>query len=167
MVDDDLTRAAKRLLEACLLSGNATTIATAESCTGGLISAALTAVPGSSAWFERGFVTYSNAAKTDLLGVPAPVIAQYGAVSEEVALAMAQGILDQAPVTAGVAVTGIAGPDGGTPEKPVGLVHIAASRQGFDPLHEWHIFPGNRQGIRKAAAMTALDMLTRLIEAKA
>jgi nicotinamide-nucleotide amidase len=163
MVDDDLIRAAKRLLEACRAASNAT-IATAESCTGGLISATLTAVPGSSQWFERGFVTYSNTSKTDLLGVPAPLIARLGAVSEEVALAMAQGILDRAPVSAGVAVTGIAGPDGGTKDKPVGLVHIAASRQGHDPIHEWHIFPGDRQAIRKASALTAMDMLTRLLE---
>lgn len=165
MVDDDLIRAANRLFEACRMAGDAN-IATAESCTGGLISAALTAISGSSRWFERGFVTYSNAAKTDLLGVPAPLIARHGAVSEEVALAMAEGILAQAPVMAGVAVTGIAGPDGGTPEKPVGLVHIAAAGKFRPSIQEWHIFPGNRHEVRKAAALTAMALLIRLIEEK-
>ncbi len=163
MVDDDLIWAAERLFAACRAAGNAS-IATAESCTGGLISAALTAVPGSSQWFERGFVTYSNAAKTELLGVPADLIARHGAVSEEVAQAMAEGILAHAPVFAGVAVTGIAGPDGGTADKPVGLVHIAAARQGGQTGHEWHIFPGGRQDIRKASALSALDLLTRILQ---
>lgn len=166
MVDDDLIRAAKRLFEACRIAGDIT-VATAESCTGGLISASLTAISGSSHWFERGFVTYSNSSKTDLLGVPAPLISRYGAVSEEVAMAMAEGILAHAPVTAGVAVTGIAGPDGGTPEKPVGLVHIAAARKNASTVHEWHIFPGSRNEVRKASAITAIDLLTRLIEEKA
>jgi nicotinamide-nucleotide amidase len=166
MVDDDLIRAAKRVFEACQQAGDLQ-LATAESCTGGLISAALTAVPGSSKWFERGFVTYSNQSKCDLLGIPADLIAQNGAVSQETAVAMAEGILKAAPVQAGVAVTGIAGPDGGTREKPVGLVHIAAARQGHTPLHEWHIFPGSRQEIRKATALTALSLLTRLVEAGA
>ncbi|MBI5121489.1 MAG: CinA family protein [Rhodospirillales bacterium] len=165
MVDDDLIRAANRLFEACRVAGNAR-VATAESCTGGLISAALTAVPGSSQWFERGFVTYSNAAKTDLLGVPAPLIAKHGAVSEEVAQAMAKGVLAHAPVMAGVAVSGIAGPDGGTPDKPVGLVHIAAARRNGHSVHERHIFPGDRHQVRKAAALTAMALLTRLIGEK-
>ncbi|MDK9722451.1 MAG: CinA family protein [Rhodospirillales bacterium] len=165
MVDDDLIRVANRLFEACRAAGNAS-VATAESCTGGLISAALTAVPGSSQWFERGFVTYSNAAKTDLLGVPAPLIAKHGAVSEEVAQAMAKGVLAQSPVTVGVAVSGIAGPDGGTPDKPVGLVHIAAARRNGHSVHEEHIFPGDRHQVRKAAALTAMALLTRLIEEK-
>ena len=100
-------------------------LATAESCTGGLIAAACTAVAGSSDWFERGFVTYSNAAKTDLLGVDAALIAAHGAVSEPVALAMARGALAHAPVQLAVAVTGIAGPGGAVPGKPVGTVWLA------------------------------------------
>ncbi len=166
MVDDDLIRAAHRLLDACKEAGNAM-IGTAESCTGGLVSAALTEIPGSSQWFERGFVTYSNAAKTDLLGVPATLIASHGAVSQEVAMAMADGILTHAPVFAGVAVTGIAGPDGGTQDKPVGLVHFAAARKGHETIHGWHVFPGNRAAIRKAAALTAFDLLTRILQEKA
>ena len=105
-------------------------LATAESCTGGLIAAACTARPGSSDWFERGVVTYSNAAKTELLGVPAALIATHGAVSEEVARAMAAGALERAPVQLAVAVTGVAGPGGGTAAKPVGLVWLALAWQG-------------------------------------
>jgi nicotinamide-nucleotide amidase len=101
------------------------TMAAAESCTGGLIAAACTSVAGSSDWFERGFVTYSNEAKTELLGVPSALIARHGAVSEEVARAMADGALRRAPVQLAVAVTGIAGPSGGTPAKPVGTVWLA------------------------------------------
>jgi len=100
-------------------------MATAESCTGGLIAAACTAVVGSSDWFERGYVTYSNAAKTEMLGVPAPLIAGHGAVSEAVALAMARGAAERAGVPLAVAVTGIAGPGGATPGKPVGTVWLA------------------------------------------
>jgi nicotinamide-nucleotide amidase len=105
-------------------------MATAESCTGGLIAAACTDLPGSSRWLERGFVTYSNAAKTELLGVPADLIAQHGAVSEPVARAMAAGAARHAPVQASVAVTGVAGPDGGSADKPVGTVWFGWSVQG-------------------------------------
>lgn len=144
------------------MAGNAS-IATAESCTGGLISAALTAVPGSSAWFERGFITYSNAAKTDLLGVASELIASLGAVSKEVAIAMAEGALARSPVTAAVAVTGIAGPDGGTQEKPVGLVHIAAARKNAPSRHERHLFPGERDAVRRATALAALALLENIL----
>ena len=105
-------------------------LATAESCTGGLIAAILTEVPGSSDVFERGFVTYSNEAKTELLGVPAELIEKHGAVSEEVARAMASGALGHSRADIAVAVTGVAGPGGGTTAKPVGLVHLAAARRG-------------------------------------
>ncbi len=105
-------------------------LAVAESCTGGLIAACFTQIPGSSDVFERGFVVYSDQSKTDLLNVPAALIKTYGAVSEEVARAMVQGVLDRTPVTLAIAITGIAGPAGGSALKPVGLVHIAAARAG-------------------------------------
>ncbi len=138
-------------------------IATAESCTGGLIAAALTAISGSSASVDRGFVTYSNTAKTEMLGVPAALIVRVGAVSEEVARAMAEGALARSPATVTVAVTGIAGPSGGSPDKPVGLVHFASALRGGPTLHERHIFPGDRDAVRHATALTALDLLVRQI----
>jgi nicotinamide-nucleotide amidase len=105
-------------------------LATAESCTGGLLAGLLTEIAGSSAVFERGFVTYSNSAKSELIGVAPALIERHGAVSEEVARAMAEGALAHAPVDLAVSVTGIAGPDGGSPEKPVGLVYLAVARRG-------------------------------------
>src|SRR5271154_951640 len=121
-MDKDFKVLAMTVLDACRIAR--LTLATAESCTGGMVAAALTDIAGSSDVVERGFVTYSNAAKTELLGVPAALIIRAGAVSEEVARAMASGALDHAPVALAVAVTGIAGPGGGTAEKPVGLVHF-------------------------------------------
>lgn len=110
-------------------------IVTVESCTGGLVAGALTAIPGSSDVVDRGFVTYSNGAKQDLVGVPAAVLSAHGAVSEETARAMARGGLERSAASVAVAVTGVAGPGGGSPEKPVGLVHFAAARRGAgDPL---------------------------------
>lgn len=138
-------------------------IATAESCTGGLIAAALTAISGSSTVVERGFVTYSNAAKTELLGVSASLIARVGAVSEEVARAMAEGAASRAGVAAALAVTGVAGPTGGTAEKPVGLVHVAVAFGGRATLHERHIFPGDRDAVRLASALAAMDLLIRRV----
>ena len=133
-------------------------IATAESCTGGLIAAACTAVPGSSDWFERGFVTYSNLAKTELLGVDADLIAAHGAVSEPVALAMATGALAHAPVQLAVAVTGIAGPGGAVPGKPVGTVWLAlADAQGA--VAEGLQLQGDRQAVRDATVLLALQRL--------
>lgn len=134
-------------------------LATAESCTGGMVAAALTAIAGSSAVVERGFITYSNAAKTEMLGVPAGLIEQFGAVSEEVARAMAEGALANSRADVAVAITGIAGPGGGSEGKPVGLVHFArASRSG--PTHHLHrVFPGEREAVRRAAALTALELL--------
>jgi nicotinamide-nucleotide amidase len=136
------------------------TIATAESCTGGLISGTLTEVPGSSAVVDRGFVTYSNAAKTDLLGVPAALIARHGAVSEEVARAMAEGAIAWSPADIAIAVTGVAGPTGGTPEKPVGLVHFATSRRGEETRHAVHRFGDlGRSAVRLATVREALVLL--------
>ncbi len=134
-------------------------LATAESCTGGMIAAALTDIAGSSDVVERGFVTYSNAAKTELLGVPAELIARVGAVSEEVAHAMAGGALDHAPVDLAVAVTGIAGPGGGSAEKPVGLVHFGLARRGSATRTEHHVFPGDRDAVRRATVTRALELL--------
>ena len=134
-------------------------IATAESCTGGMIAAALTDIAGSSDVVERGFITYSNRAKTELLGVPASLIDKHGAVSEEVARKMASGALKHAPVALAVAVTGIAGPGGGSKGKPVGLVHFGLARQG-KPVHaEHHVFKGNRAAVRRATVKRALEML--------
>ena len=136
-------------------------MATAESCTGGLIAGCLTSVPGSSAAFDRGFVTYDNGAKTEMLGVSDSLLAADGAVSEATARAMAQGVLSRAPVQVSVAVTGIAGPEGGTEDKPVGLVHIAAARTGLDILHERHLFKGDRDQVRTAAVEAALALLIK------
>lgn len=134
-------------------------LATAESCTGGMIVAALTDIAGSSDVVERGFVTYSNEAKSDLLGVPADLIAAKGAVSAEVASAMAAGAVAHAPVDVAVAVTGIAGPGGGSPEKPVGLVYFAIARRGATARTERHVFPGDRVAVRRAATQRALELL--------
>jgi nicotinamide-nucleotide amidase len=141
------------------------TIATAESCTGGLIAASLAAVPGASASLERGFVTYSNEAKTEMLGVPAELIRQHGAVSKEVALAMVSGALAHSPADIAVAVTGIAGPDGGTAEKPVGLVQIAAARRGGATLHEEKRFGDiGRHEIQAETVVAAFDLMTRVLD---
>jgi nicotinamide-nucleotide amidase len=134
-------------------------LATAESCTGGMVAAALTDIAGSSDVMERGFVTYSNEAKTELLGVPPALIAAHGAVSAEVAAAMAHGALARAPVDLSVAITGIAGPGGGTATKPVGLVWFACGRRGGKIVTEKYIFSGDRAGIRLAATQRALEML--------
>ncbi len=139
-------------------------VATAESCTGGMIAAALTDVAGSSAVFERGFVTYSNAAKAELLGVPEASLAEHGAVSEQTARAMAEGALAHSRADVAVAVTGIAGPDGGSPDKPVGLVHFAAARTGRKTRHLARVFPGDRAAVRAATRETALALLAEMME---
>ncbi len=149
---------AAALVQACQTAG--LMISTAESCTGGMIAAAITGVPGASAVFERGFVTYANEAKTAMLGVATTLLAEHGAVSEAVARAMAAGALDHSPADLAVAVTGIAGPTGGTPEKPVGLVHFATARRGGPVVHAVHVFAQlDRDGVRLAAARQALTML--------
>jgi nicotinamide-nucleotide amidase len=138
-------------------------IATAESCTGGLIAGLLTEVAGSSDVFERGFVTYSNQAKRELLGVPEDLLIRYGAVSQEVARAMAQGALAHSQADLAVAVTGIAGPGGGSAQKPVGLVHIAAARKGVDLVHrECRFGDIGRGAVRIATLDAALEMLSAL-----
>lgn len=140
-------------------------IATAESCTGGLIAASLAAVPGASASLERGFVTYSNEAKTEMLGVPADLIRNHGAVSRQVALAMVAGALEHSRADIAVAVTGIAGPDGGTAEKPVGLVHIAAARRGGPTLHEEKRFGDvGRHEVQAETVAAAFDLMKRVLD---
>jgi nicotinamide-nucleotide amidase len=139
------------------------TIAVAESCTGGLLAARLTNVPGSSAYFRGGVVSYSNDLKTAWVGVPTDLLEAKGAVSSEVAAAMAEGVRHSANATIGVGITGIAGPGGGTAEKPVGLVHIAiADREGRQKERAFR-FPGDRDRIRLFAAQSALDMVRRYL----
>ena len=138
-------------------------LGTAESCTGGLIAAACTDLAGSSQWFERGIVSYSNEAKTELLGVPAALIAQHGAVSAEVAEHMALGLLGRAPVDWTLAVTGIAGPSGGSAAKPVGTVWLALASRGR-PTQVWREqFAGDRQAVRAQTVRSALEALERAL----
>ena len=157
MFPDDIEKLARRVVEAAAARGMM--VAAAESCTGGLVCGALTGIAGSSTVVERGFVTYSNAAKADLLDVPAGLIDRHGAVSEPVARAMADGVLARAPVQVSVAVTGIAGPGGGSTDKPVGLVHFAAA--GPDGLiHAERRFGDiGRAAVRQAAVRVALELL--------
>lgn len=148
---------AEAVLDRCRRAG--LRIATAESCTGGMIAAALTAIAGSSDVFDRGFVVYSNEAKAELLGVPQALIAAHGAVSEDVARAMVEGTLAHARADVAVAVTGIAGPGGGSTTKPVGLVYIGCGRRGAPSLVERHVFPGDRATVRAATTERALALL--------
>jgi nicotinamide-nucleotide amidase len=161
LADDALIEKAERVLRACRRAG--LKLATAESCTGGMVAAALTDIAGSSDVVERGFVTYSNEAKAELLGVPSEMIAAHGAVSAQVAQAMLAGALARAPVGLAVSVTGIAGPGGGTERKPVGLVYLAAGRKGADGHVERHVFHGDRAAIRYAAAERALELLEEAV----
>ena len=157
MTPERLARATA-LIEACKAAG--VTLATAESCTGGLVAALLTEVAGSSAVVDRGFVTYSNAAKTELLGVPAELIAAEGAVSESVARAMAGGARIRAGVPLAVAITGIAGPGGGTATKPVGLVHFGLAADGAPTAHRKREFGDlGRAEVRWRAVDEALTLL--------
>ena len=149
------------------LRGAGLRMATAESCTGGLIAAACTALAGSSDWFERGFVTYSNAAKTELLGVPEALLQAHGAVSEPVARAMALGALERAPVQRSVAVTGIAGPGGAVPGKPVGTVWLAwawRDAAGAPQVSATRLqLDGDRAAVRHATVVAALQALRRSV----
>ncbi len=158
MVPSDLTSRAAALLDRCREAG--LRIATAESCTGGLIAGLLTEIPGSSAVVERGFVVYSNAAKEELLGVTPETLATHGAVSERTARAMAEGALRGSRADIAVSVTGIAGPDGGTAEKPVGLVWLACGwRGGATVVREERFGDIGREGVRLASVRAALEML--------
>ncbi len=159
----ELTARAQRFVARAATQG--LIVATVESCTGGLVAALLTEIAGSSAVVDRGFVTYSNAAKTDLVGVPETLIAAHGAVSEEVARAMAEGGIVRSAADIAVAITGIAGPGGGSGAKPVGLVHLAAARRGGVTTHIERRYgnPG-RDAIRLAAVADALALLEAALE---
>ena len=157
MFPDDIESLARRVVETATARG--LTVAAAESCTGGLVTGALTVVAGSSAVVERGFVTYSNAAKSEMLGVPADLIDRNGAVSEPVARAMADGALARSAARVSVAVTGIAGPGGGSADKPVGLVHFAAAGPG-GLVHVEHRFGDiGREAVRLDSVRVALGLL--------
>jgi nicotinamide-nucleotide amidase len=159
-----LEERARVLLERC--RGAGVRLAVAEACTGGLITAALTGVPGSSAVLERGLVPYSNESKAELLGVPQELFAGYGAVSAEVVRAMAEGLLARAPVELALAETGIAGPGGASPTKPVGLVFLAVARRGAPTVIEHHVFPGDRETVRHGASARALELLLEQLEVR-
>ncbi|HRY07023.1 MAG TPA: CinA family protein [Hyphomicrobiaceae bacterium] len=158
----ELQKRAEVLLQAARTGSG--TIATAESCTGGLIAALFTEIPGSSDVFERGYVTYSNAAKAECLGVSAQLIEKHGAVSREVAHAMADGAAARARTDIAIAVTGIAGPGGGTPQKPIGLVHIAIHRKGHLTRHAENRFGDiGRAAIRLATVKEVLTILEKML----
>jgi nicotinamide-nucleotide amidase len=161
--DQELHAAAVDLLDLC--KARKLTIATAESCTGGLVAATLTEIAGSSAVVDRGFVTYTNEAKQQMLAVPATTLEQFGAVSRETAQAMATGALAHAPADLAVSITGIAGPTGGTPTKPIGLVHFAAaSRGGRLVHHESRYGDIGRNEVRRRSVLQAIAMLRELAE---
>jgi nicotinamide-nucleotide amidase len=162
MFDHEIRDMAERVLLSCRERG--LKVVTAESCTGGLVAAALTAIAGSSDVVERGFVTYANEAKREMLGVPWDALLGHGAVSEPVARAMAMGALARSQANVSVSVTGVAGPGGGSADKPVGLVYFAAARDGHEVVAERHVFPGDRDGIRRLATITALSLLATLAE---
>ena len=154
---------ARRILDACKAAS--LKLATAESCSGGLIVGCLTSIVGSSAVVECGFVTYTDQTKTELLGVPKDLFESRGAVSEEVARAMAEGAIAHTPADIAVSCTGIAGPTGGTKEKPVGLVHLAAACTGRPTLHLRRTYhPRTRDGVRLEAVDDALELLLKQLE---
>ncbi len=156
MIDAALCKEAESFLEDCRIRN--IKIATAESCTGGLITAVLTSIPGSADVLERGFITYCNTAKVDMLDVPDALLKKHGAVSAEVAEAMVKGALKNSTVDLALSVTGIAGPGGATEEKPVGLVYIASARRGQPPLSRRFIFSGDRAAVRSASVKAALEL---------
>jgi nicotinamide-nucleotide amidase len=163
MIDDEMRTAAIALLDLC--KKKKLTVATAESCTGGLVAATLSEISGSSAVLDRGFVTYSNEAKQQMLGVTPATIDVYGAVSKQCADEMAKGALAHAPVDLAVSITGIAGPTGATPGKPIGLVYFcAASRSGRTIAHDRKFGDIGRENVRRESVMQALTMLQELAE---
>jgi len=153
----DITRAAQQLADFLITSGSK--LVTAESCTGGGVAQALTDIAGSSLWFDRGFVTYSNESKTESLGISSDIINKYGAVSHEVASAMAIGALQHSHANYSIAITGIAGPTGGSIEKPIGTVYIAIKKQDLDSIINLEYFTGNRTEIRLQAVRQALLLI--------
>ena len=164
MINEKMRKAASAVLDLC--RARRLKIATAESCTGGLVAGALTEIAGSSDVFDRGFVTYSNAAKQQVLGVSADILREHGAVSRETAEAMARGALGKSSADLVVAITGIAGPGGGAPGKPVGLVHFAtAARSGTLTHHEARFGDIGRAQVREKSVLQALAMLRQMAEA--
>ena len=162
MTDTDLLDAASNLIALCKAKGEM--IATAESCTGGLITGTLTGVDGSSSVVDCGFVTYSNEAKRNLIGVGNDLLAEFGAVSEPVARAMCEGALERAPnATIAVSVTGIAGPGGGTATKPVGLVHFGCAANGRETITTHVVFPGDRHAVRRATILKAFALIEEIL----
>jgi nicotinamide-nucleotide amidase len=162
MLDDDIVKAAEQLLAICKRKN--LLVATAESCTAGLIAGTLSEVPGVSSILDRGYITYSNEAKHEMLGVPREVLDRHGAVSRQTAEAMVRGVLGHARVHLAVSVTGIAGPDGGSEEKPVGLVWFAlVDDTGAVTTHRG-TFPGQRPDVLSRATMTALSLIWRRLE---
>ena len=157
MFEAETLTLAQSVLDACRARG--WHVATAESCTGGLVAGALTAIAGSSDVVERGFVTYSNEAKSELLGVPPETIAAHGAVSSETAAAMAAGAVARAPVDLAISVTGVAGPGGGSAAKPVGLVIFGLARRDGQRRTERRVFDGDRSAVRQGALQVALELL--------
>jgi len=162
--DEELHQLARELGDALLARG--WMVATAESCTGGWVGQLLTAIPGSSAWFERGFITYANAAKQEMLGVPAETLETWGAVSEETASAMAAGALAHSHAQATLAISGVAGPGGGTPQKPVGLVCYGWALADGTRMSSTCRLDGDREEIRSRAVAAALRGLIELIGGK-
>jgi nicotinamide-nucleotide amidase len=156
-MDAELLALAEQVAHRLKLAG--LSLATAESCTGGWVAQILTAIPGSSLWFERGYVSYSNLAKRDMLGVKTETLARFGAVSEATARAMAEGALEHSRVDLALAITGIAGPSGGTPEKPVGTVCFAWARKKAATRSATRQFTGDREAVRRQSVITALDGL--------
>jgi nicotinamide-nucleotide amidase len=157
MLDKNIIDSATETIAVCKEAG--LMVATVESCTGGLVAGALTAVSGSSDVVDRGFVTYSNEAKNELVGVPLQLIEAYGAVSDEVARAMAQGGVERSNAQIAVAITGIAGPSGGTETKPVGLVHFGCFREGGEAALYHEVYKGDRDAVRAASVLQALAMI--------
>lgn len=162
-IENDILIAASDLIAKCTANGEM--IATAKSCTGGLITGSLTGVDGSSSVVDCGFVTYSNEAKHQLIGVDNDLLEQFGAVSEPVARAMCEGALERSPnATIAISVTGIAGPGGGSPNKPVGLVHFGCAGKGRTTITYNEVFSGDRHAVRKATVLKAFDLITQMID---
>lgn len=162
-IENDILIAASDLIAKCTSNGEM--IATAESCTGGLITGSLTGVDGSSSVVDCGFVTYSNEAKHQLIGVRNDLLEKFGAVSEPVARAMCEGALERSPnATIAISVTGIAGPGGGSPNKPVGLVHFGCAGKDRTTITYHEVFAGDRHAVRKATVLKAFDLITQMID---
>lgn len=162
MTGESLEESARHLLEACRRSG--VRLALAEASTGGLVCASLAAIPGASAVLERAVVPYSNEAKEEWLGVPQALMVAHGAVSAEVARALAEGLLSRSRAEVALGETGVAGPGGGTAAKPVGLVFLAVARRGGGTRVERHVFTGDRAGVQRAAAARACGLLREVVD---